>query len=146
MEKVDLWINIIANSLTIIASSIAIYVFYFNRDKIKHAINLILDYSNQLTLTDLKFKIERLNDFNANEQAQKAEIINILHEIEGQINGNPSLREKLKAQLDKINSFITNSKIFTEPKKRSLVSELKESIRNIDVSSFNNLVNSKPVN
>lgn len=146
MKELDFWISLIANLLTIIASSIAIYIFFINRDKIKSAINFILNYSNQLTLTDLKFKIERLNDYNANDQNQKNEVVNILHELEGQINGNKLLKEKLKEQLSKVSNFTSNPRLINEPKKRSLVSELRESIRNIDASNFEELINTKPKN
>lgn len=143
MKTIDFWINLSANVLTIFASTLAIYIFYFNRDKIKSAINFILNYSNQLTLTDLKFKIERLNDFNANDAVQKMEVINILHEIEGQINGNLLLKDRLKEQHEKLANLIGNPKALSEPKKRSIVSELRESIRNIDASNYDALINSK---
>jgi hypothetical protein len=143
MDKLDFWVNFLANVLTIAASGVALYVFFFNKDKITSAINFILNYSNQLTLTDLKFKIERLNDFNANDPASKIEVINILHEIEGQVLGNEMLKEKLKAQLTKLQNITANSRLLTEPKKRSLVSELRESIRNIDVSNYDSIINSK---
>ncbi|MES2140827.1 MAG: hypothetical protein V4511_14055 [Bacteroidota bacterium] len=142
MAQIDFWTNLVANLLTIIVSGIALYVFFFNREKITSAINFILNYSNQLTLTDLKFKIEKLNEYNSNDPDQKKEVINILHEIEGQILGNKNLKEKLKEQLDKIVIFTCNSKLLTEPKKRSLVSELKESIRNLDASNYNDIINS----
>lgn len=141
MTKLDFWTNFIANLMTIFASGLALYIFFFNRKKISTAINFILNYSNQLTLTDLKFKIERLNDYNTNDVGQKTEVVNILHEIEGQILGNKNLKEKLKEQLEKIAIFTSNSKLLTEPKKRSIVSELKESLRNIDVSNYNDIIN-----
>ncbi|MGV0996177.1 hypothetical protein [Empedobacter falsenii] len=138
MDKIDFWVNFFGNILTIFASSIAIYVFFFNKEKIVSAINVLLSYSTQLTLTDLKYKIERLNDFNANFPEQKLEIINILHEIEGQILGNNLLKEKLEEQLKKIENFTKNTKSISEPKKRSLVSELRESVRNMDVNNLTN--------
>lgn len=138
MIKFDFWINFIGNIFTIIASGIAIYIFIFNREKINSALNFILNYSTQLTLTDLKFKVERLNDFNAGDSSQKEEVINILHEIEGQILGNSFLKEKLNNQLQKIENFTQNPKSISEPRKRSLVSELRESIRNMDVNNFTN--------
>jgi len=127
--------------MTIFVSGLGIYIFYFNRDKIVSAINFILNYSNQLTLTDLKFKIERLNDYNANDASQKIEVVNILNEVEGQILGNKNLKEKLGEQLEKIENFTTNPKLLSEPKKRSLVSELKESIRNLDISNYGDIIN-----
>jgi hypothetical protein len=142
MKELDYWINFGANVMTISASGLALYLFFMNRKKIASAIKFILNYSNQLTLTDLKFKIERLNDYTTNDQDQKLEIINILNELEGQIIANKNLQEKLKPQLDKIISFTTNPTFLTEPKKRSIVSELKESIRNLDVSNYNSIINS----
>lgn len=138
MKQVDFWVNFIGNILTIFASGIAIYIYIFNKEKISSALNFLLNYSTQLTLTDLKFKVERLNDFNAGNNEQRLEVINILHEIEGQILGNSLLKEKLSEQLKKIESFTQIPKSITEPRKRSLVSELRESIRNMDVNNFTN--------
>ena len=141
MKEIDFWINLMANLMTVFASGLAVYIYFANKDKINSAINFILNYSNQITLNDLKFKIERLNDFNSHDSAQKAEIINILNEIEGQILGNPSIKQKLEVQLEKLENFTSNPKQLSEAKKRSLVSELKESIRNLDVSNYNNIIN-----
>ena len=140
LNDIDFWINFSANLITIVVGLIAIYVFFFNKEKITSAINFILNYSNQLTLSELKFRLERLNDYNANDASQKEEVINILHEIEGQINGNKILKEKLSEQLTKITSIISNVKLLTEPKKRSLVSELRESLRHIDASNYSDMI------
>ncbi|MBF0694896.1 MAG: hypothetical protein IR153_07560 [Flavobacterium sp.] len=141
MKEFDFIINLLANLVTIAASCLAIYIYFANKEKINSALNFILNYSNQLTLTDLKFKIERLNEFNSNDAQEKLEVINILNEIEGQILGNNSFKLKLEVQLRKIEVFTTTPKLLTEPKKRSLVSELKESVRNLDVSNYNNILN-----
>ncbi len=143
MKDFDFLVNLIANLMTIIASGLALYIYFTNKEKIKSALNFILNYSNQLTLTDLKFKIERLNEFNSNDATQKLEVINILNEIEGQILGNNEFKQKLELQLIKIEAFTTNPKLLTEPKKRSLVSELKESLRNLDVSNYKTIINNQ---
>lgn len=134
------WTSLLSNILTILASGIAVYLFVVNKENISSAINLLLNYSKQLTLSELKFKIEKLNDFTTNDTEQKEEVINILSEIEGQILGNKKIETELKIQLEKISKFIHNSKSLTEPKKRSLVSELRESLRNIDVSNYHSIV------
>ena len=136
MAKVDFWVNLIANLLTGVASSIAIYLYFANKNKIASALNSILNYSNQLTLTELKYKIERLNDYNANDQDQNQEIINIFHDIEGHILGNEYLKGQLQDELSKLSFFTVKNKPITEPKKRSLVSELRESVRTLDASNF----------
>ena len=81
--------------------------------------------------------------FNSNDATQKLEVINILNEIEGQILGNNEFKQKLELQLIKIEAFTTNPKLLTEPKKRSLVSELKESLRNLDVSNYKTIINNQ---
>ncbi len=141
MKEVDFWVNFSANLLTVIASGIAIYLFFKNRDKLVSALNAITTYSIQLTLSDLKYKVERLNDYTAADKDQANEIINLLNDIEGQIIGNKVPTVALAEQLAKIANFTKNPRLLTEPKKRSLVSELRETIRHIDVSNYNKIIN-----
>lgn len=127
----------LANLLTIAASALAIYVFITNRKKISAAITLLLNYSFQTTLSELKEKLERLNEYNANDVDENQEIRNILHEIVGQLRGNGKLLLLLRAMADKIEN-LANSKKLTEPAKRSIVSEFREQLRNIQVESLDN--------
>lgn len=48
--------SLIANIFTIIASGIAIWLFFTKSNEIKTAFKLLLNWSFQLTLTDLKSK------------------------------------------------------------------------------------------
>lgn len=140
IELFDFWISFLASLFTIAASGLGVYLFIVNKDKISTAFNLLINYSKQLTLSELKFKIERLNDYSTNDSEQKKEVINILSEIEGQIIGNKKIKSDLESQTEKINAFLDNSRTLTEPKKRSLVSELRESVRNIDISNYQNII------
>ncbi|MGA0557425.1 hypothetical protein ACO2Q8_12285 [Larkinella sp. VNQ87] len=108
MKEVDFWVNFLANAFTIVASGIAIYVFIANRDKLTSALNAIVNYSIQLTLSDLRYKVERLNDYTAADKEQMYEIINLLNDIEGQIIGNKILNSALSEQLTKISNFTNN--------------------------------------
>ena len=146
IETFKFYVELLSNFLTIITAAIAIFIYFTNKDKISSAINFVLNYSKKLTLTDLKYKVERLNDFTTNDIEQKKEIINVLSEIQGQINGNKYINENLEPQLIKINDFIENSRTLTEPKKRSLVSELRECLKNIDISNYQELLNKKNSN
>lgn len=122
-----------ANIFTVLASGIAIYLFFSKRDQFAQAFKLLLNFSFQMTLGEVKEKLERLNEYNANEPSEQAEIANILHEIAGQIRGNPRLKilaphipkrlEGLAAQM-------------TEPKKRSMVAELRELMRNTHLDTI----------
>lgn len=140
MDVVDFWINLISNLLTIAASSVALIVYFFNREKITSAINFLLSYSNQVALSDLRQKIERMNDYNVGDPAGKIEILNLLHEIDGHINGNLQLKEELTEQQNKLNRFTSSPRLLNEQLKRSLVSELKESLRSIDITNYSKVL------
>jgi hypothetical protein len=128
-----------ANVLTIVASAIAILVFILGRKKISAAIELLLTFSFQTTLSELKEKLERLNEYNANEPTDLAEIRNILHEIAGQIKGNERLKRAVPELASKVEA-VANGKKLSEPSKRSLVSELREHLRNIQVSNIEPMI------
>lgn len=128
-------ISVFADLFTIFASGIAIWIFFTKSKEIKIAFQLMMNWSFQLTLTDLKSKVERLNEYNANNTDEIDEIKNILHEIAGQMRGNTRLILKAAPLIIKIERFASNSKI-TEPKKRALTSEIREILRNIEVNSL----------
>lgn len=125
----------VANFFTIVASSLAIYIYYANRGKISAALQMLLNYSFQTTLTELKEKLERLNEYNANEPDELPEIRNILHEIAGQIRGNDRLLALAPKLASKVENLAGNKKL-SEPSKRSIVSEVREQLRNIQVNSI----------
>lgn len=133
----------VSDLLALFASLIAIYLFLFKKDKILTAFNLLINYSRQLTLTELKSKIERLNDYNANDEKQKDEVLNILHEIEGQLNGNKTLKTEFIGVLKKVSTYTSARKEISEAYKRSLVSELRENLRNIDIDNYNEIITKK---
>ncbi|NHB11246.1 hypothetical protein GWK53_32700 [Burkholderia cepacia] len=126
---------LIANALTIAASAVALYVFFKNRKKISAAIDLLLNYSFQTTLGELKEKIERLNEYNANEPDDVPEIKNILHEIAGQMRGNQRLSDAIPDLVDKIDR-LANARRLPETSKRSIVSEMREKLKNIQVGNI----------
>ena len=128
------WVSLAANTVTIVASGIAIYIFVAKRGPISNALALLMNWSFQTTLADLRAKLERLNEYNANEDADLPEIRNILHEVAGQIRGNARLvatAPNLSIRLENL----ANAKRLTEPQKRSMVSETREVLRNIEVNS-----------
>jgi len=125
----------LANLLTVAASLLAFWIFFANRGRLSAALQLLLNYSFQTTLNELADKLERLNDYNANEPADVIEIRNILHEIAGQIRGNARLLTATPQLPAKIES-LARSKKLAETSKRSIVSEVREQLRNIQVISL----------
>ncbi|WP_312158263.1 hypothetical protein [Acinetobacter variabilis] len=95
-------ISVLSDLFAIVAASIAIWLFFTKSNEIKTAFNLLLNWSFQLTLTDLKSKIERLNEYSAKDPAELEEIRNILHEIAGQMRGNEQIVQSSKELISKI--------------------------------------------
>ena len=128
----------LSNVFTIIASGIAIYLFLTKRREFTLAFQMLLNYSFQTTLTELKEKLERLNEYNANEPTEVQEIRNILHEIAGQIRGNGRILSAASELLARIEGLAQSKKLL-EPTKRSMVSEIREVLRNIQVNSIESI-------
>lgn len=125
----------VADVFAILASALALWIFLAKRRQLSTALQLLLNYSFQTTLGELKEKVERLNDYNANEPSHLPEIRGLLHEIAGQIRGNRKLARTMGALLSKTEALADGKKL-PEPRKRSITGELRESIRNARVNSL----------
>ncbi|MDO8714354.1 MAG: hypothetical protein Q7K13_07745 [Polynucleobacter sp.] len=126
---------IFADAATVAASSLAMWIYFANRKKISTAIQLLLNYSFQTTLTELKEKLERLNEYTAKEPEDIPEIQNILHEIAGQIRGNPKLMESVTDLPGDLENLAKGRQL-TEPHKRAMVSRVREILKNIEVNGL----------
>jgi len=135
-------IGAFADFMTIIASGIAIWVFTTKRKELSAALKLLLNYSYQTTLAELKEKLERLNEYHVGEKEDIPEIRNIFHEIAGQIRGNARLMMAMPDLADKIEALVTGNKL-NEPRKRSIVSEIRELLKNIHVGSLDDILGEK---
>lgn len=128
-------VSVIANSLTIATGSIALWIFFRKGKEISTAVKLLLNWSFQTTLNDLRGKLDRLNEYNANESSDLPEIRNILQELAGQIRGNKRLKNAAPDLAPRLEAFAVKSRL-TEPSKRSMVAEVREILRNIQVNSM----------
>lgn len=137
------FINITSDIFTIGVSGIAMYIFFFKRKEVAVTFRLLSNYAYQTTLSELRDKLERLNEYKANEEAHIQEITSVFHEICGQINGHPSLKNKFADYIEKVEKATSGRKPLTEPAKRALVSELRERIRHLNVDSYNEIVGDK---
>ena len=133
-------VSFLSGLLTIIASSIAIYLFLAKRKEIFSVFSLLVNYTFQLSLSEIKEKLERLNDYNAKDPENIEIIENIFHDIIGQIRGNDKLSGHFAELIVRMEELTTNRKKLTEPKKRAVVSELRERLRNLNVGNIDDLV------
>lgn len=125
----------IANFATVFVATVALIAYFRNREKISYAIKILFNFSFQLTLGELKEKLERLNEYNAGNAEHLSEIRNILHEIAGQWRGNHRLFKADGNLPHRLESFAA-SKRMNEPTKRALVSEIREILRNLQVATI----------
>lgn len=137
------WLAITSNIFSIFASGIAIYLFLFKRKAISSVFDLLINYTFQLSLSEVKEKLERLNEYNAKDPEQCEKIVNILNEIIGQIRGNSRLRKHFTEILGAIEALVSDKRKLTEPKKRAVVSELRERLRHLNVENIDDLVGEK---
>lgn len=128
---------------TVVASSLAIGIFIANRKDISAIFNILLNYTYQLTISELKEKLEKLNDYNADDPTGKEKIMHILNEILGQIKGNDKIDHHLNSLVKEIEKFNQNNTRLNERRKRSFVSELREKLRNLNIKNIDELVGSK---
>lgn len=129
----------LANLLTILASSLAIYVFFAKRKELSAALTLLLNYSYQTTLAEIKEKLERLNEYRATDEQDLPEIRAIFHEIAGQLRGNPRLQSTAPNLAQRIESLAAGKRL-TEPSKRAMVSEVREVLKNINVRNLEDII------
>lgn len=140
MDELLKYTSFISNVLTIGASAIAIYLFIVKRKSISSAFQLLINYGYQLSISEIKEKLERLNDYNAKDAEQSEQIVNILHEIIGQIRGNDKLRESFSEILSALETLVSDKRKLTEPRKRAVVSELRERLRHLNITNIDDLV------
>ncbi|KAB0317253.1 MULTISPECIES: hypothetical protein [Vibrio] len=140
MDELMKWISLISNIVTIGASSIAIYLFLAKKESFTAVFRMLVNYTYQLSLSEVKEKLEKLNEYNAKDENENEKIVNILNEIVGQIKGNDKLKQHFSSSLSDIDMYALGKKQLSEPKKRALVSELRERLRHLNVKNIDHLV------
>ena len=143
MEVIFKILTAIADVFAIVAAGIAIYIFFAKRDIISSALRVLLNFSSQITLDELKAKLERLNDLSADDPDEIKDIVNILNEVVGQIHGSKNLSTQCNEVMIKIENMADDKSQLTEPRKRALISELRERLRNIDVDNYADFIGDK---
>ena len=143
MEDFIKYTSLVSNIVTVVASGIAIYLFITKWKSISSIFSLLINYTFQLTLSELKEKLEKLNEYNAKEPENYDNIVNIFNEIVGQIRGNNRLKSYFSEQITTIEKLISNRKNLTEPKKRSIIFEIREKLRDLNMENIHDLVGEK---
>jgi hypothetical protein len=130
--------SFIANALTISTAFLALYLYFAKRKEIASAFKLFMNFSYQTTLAELRWKLDKLNEYRVNEPAHVDEIRSLIHDIAGQIRGNDKLNASQPDLVRMLEKFADGN--MTEPRKRSIISLVREKIKNIGVDNFEDIM------
>ncbi len=133
-------VNYIDAIFSIIVAIIFLYLFINKRKAISSIYQVLLNFSFQMSLQELNTNIDRLNDYDADNDKDRKYVINLLNDVVGQMKGNPVLSKKCKNILETLSKFTDNPNKLTDAKKRFAVSQLRETLRNINTQNFNEIV------
>lgn len=97
-----------------------------------------MNFSYQTTLAELRWKLDKLNEYRVDEPTHIDEIKSLLHDIAGQIRGNTKITDAAPDLVKNLEKFADGN--MTEPKKRSVVSMVREKIKNISVDNFEDIM------
>jgi hypothetical protein len=125
----------LANILTILISSGTLYFYLYNKDRIHIALDSMSKFALQGTLTGLRQKLERLVEYDADLPNEIESVRHILHEIAGQISGNPMLSTKYPELAKQIEN-VGRSRKLSEAQKRLWYERLKELFSSIELHSI----------
>jgi hypothetical protein len=132
-------ISFLSALLSSIFTGIGLYLLITKRKSISRYFNLLTNFSRQNTISELYLKLNDLNKYNAdtNDLRIRNEIECILHEINGQIEGNQFLKENFVTEQGDLQKFMLNPDQLSEPLKRGLVSMLREKLKFLNLETYN---------
>ena len=129
---------------TVLATGLAYYLYWTNRDKISAVLGALLHYGSRLTYSELTEKLNRLGEMRADDKAQKGEIIASMGELYGQLQGNSELRVVCLDSLREIEIYLKSPDKLTEPTHRMLVARLRETLRQHEIAKLGGSGRTKP--
>lgn len=134
-------VTFIDSVTSIVVASVGVYIYLTKRKSIKGFFNLLTNYSLQNTIYELFEKLNKLNDFSADDKNRvvKNDIQCLLQDIKGQIEGNKFLKDQFVSDFEELHEYFDNSKKLTEPDKRRIVSRIREKLRTLNLETYSDL-------
>jgi len=131
-------IQLMANLATIAGALLAFYLFISTGPQIRSFFRILKNLAHQSSLAEIRHKLELLNALRATESQD--EIVALMHDVCGQIDGSPMLREQFSELTDRIRRTTSGKRAISEPMKRSLISELRERLRHSDTENISDSI------
>jgi hypothetical protein len=128
----------LANSFTIGLGCFTVYLFIAKRKEIASAFKLLMNFSYQTTLAELRWKLDKLTEYRVTEPTHVDEIRSLIHDVAGQIKGNKKLNSSNPELAKTLEKFADGA--MTEPKKRSIISNVREQIKTLAVDNLEDIM------
>lgn len=133
-------VSLIADITEIALGISAIVVAWTQRDKISSAFSILLNYSFQASLSELKHWIEILQENSEEDGDSSRKFRQAIAFIFGKIKGNPVLyahfTEKMLRRLKLMMDDLDSNKTVTTTHKIRLYSEIRESLYTLEVEKY----------
>ncbi|MEL7664111.1 MAG: hypothetical protein AAGU10_08280 [Methanosarcina mazei] len=141
-DEIYLIITFIDSILSIILTSIGLYLFITKRKSIKRLFTLLTNYSLQNTISELNEKLNELHNLSAEDKniVKRREILCIFHDIKGQIEGNKFLKNEFVEDFDDFREYFDGTKEITNADKRRMASRFREKLKTLNLETYNDLV------
>ncbi|WP_460759436.1 hypothetical protein [Lysobacter fragariae] len=136
METVTTIVDFLGDLFTVMASALALYLYFFRRGEIGAAIKAIANFAYQSTLAELRQKLEALANLHASNGDHLDDIVSTWHDVCGQIEGNPALVVECAEFVKRVKRATNRATPISQPQHRALISQLREKLRHIDVTTF----------
>lgn len=134
------WISLVANIMEILVGGVALFLAWTQREKISAAFSVLLNYSLQTSLSDLRHWIEKLQESSSEDNDVSKKFRIALAYIFGKIKGNIILNDhfgdRMLKRMKLIMDDLDNSQTVNETTKISLCSEIKESLATLEVENY----------
>lgn len=128
---------------TCVVAGYGSYLIIFKKNIVNSYFNSLTNITLQKTASELEHKLDKLNDINAEDRdpLRIQDMLCLLSEIDGQIEGNVVLKKRFEKEQSELIKFISQDGGFSEPKKRRLVSLLREKIKTLNDEIYRDLAN-----
>jgi hypothetical protein len=122
---------------------VGIFIYVRKKNKIGPYFNLLKNYMLRDTIESLNRQLDRLNNYSGDDTDSTVicEIESIMREIVSQVEANDYLHKQVNQSiLDDFSKYAADMSLLTEPLKRSVVSGLRENIKNINLKIYIQLI------
>lgn len=124
------WVQLVANILTIAASGVALYLFFFKSSAVSETIRGLRQFSFFLSHGELVRKLDKLEDEKLGTQSSKEKAYAIFQGVRGQLSQLPAIKRSLSDESTTILTDISaDSRNMNTANLNFLINELRELLR-----------------